>query len=178
MALDQETGRKEWAQAISLSPGTGIKQVNSINATPKIKDNKIYVLAYQSDLVALDLKTGRIFWKYPVSGFTDITLANDQIFLSDESGQVWAFSASSGMVLWRQTQLKGQSLTTPVVKDSVVFVSDHHGNIIQLSAQSGQILSRFQFRSGDIMASLFLLKDRLYLYTSDGELLCYQLSRS
>ena len=63
LALDEKTGKTLWTAAWPANY-TGIGQARGPKATPTVNGDRVYVLGSAGDMVALDVKTGEILWRY------------------------------------------------------------------------------------------------------------------
>jgi outer membrane protein assembly factor BamB len=70
-------------------------------------------------------------------GFTGLTVNNGSIYASSMNGYVYAFQASSGILLWKQNTGFANT-SAPVVVDNTVYVGS--GTIYALNATDGSVL--------------------------------------
>ena len=89
--------------------------------------------ALAGELVALSLATGAVRWKHALSGaaFGATTAVNDVVFVTAFTGELYAFDASSGNVLW-ETQLPAGTNTGVSVSGNTLIAP------AGLAVQSGQ----------------------------------------
>jgi len=75
-----------------------------IDVTPIISSDRVYVLAGNGSLSALDKKTGELLWQSQMEGWVFQTstpaCSGDRVFAATDSGILAAFNASSGRTLW------------------------------------------------------------------------------
>lgn len=75
-----------------------------VDATPIISSDKVYVLAGNGSLSALDKKTGELLWQSQMEGWVFQTAtpacSGDRVFAATDSGILAAFNASNGCTLW------------------------------------------------------------------------------
>ncbi|HEV3140224.1 MAG TPA: PQQ-dependent dehydrogenase, methanol/ethanol family [Vicinamibacterales bacterium] len=104
--------------------------------TPLVVDAVMYLTQRPNDVVALDAKTGRVFWiyRYNIAGSTivccgannrGLAILGDTLFMGTLDAHLVAIDAKSGRPLWNTevaTSTSGYSLTLAplVVKDKVV----------------------------------------------------------
>jgi alcohol dehydrogenase (cytochrome c) len=74
-------------------------------------------------LVALDAATGHPLWvrRLPSPDFGCATVSNDVVFTSTFDGNVYAFAAADGKLVWRARMRAGVNACPAVVGDLVVF---------------------------------------------------------
>jgi alcohol dehydrogenase (cytochrome c) len=104
--------------------------------TPLVVDGVMYLTQRPNDVVALDAKTGRVFWiyRYNIPGNTivccgannrGLAMLGDTLFMGTLDAHLIAIDAKSGKPLWNTqvaTATSGYSLTLAplVVKDKIV----------------------------------------------------------
>src|SRR5881392_1146023 len=112
------------------------ESLEKFEATPLVVDGIMYVTQAPSDAVALDAKTGRVFWIYryypsrdtkPCCGSVNRGLAilGDTLFLATLDAHLVALDAKSGRPLWNVRVANagaGYAMTVAplVVKDKVI----------------------------------------------------------
>jgi alcohol dehydrogenase (cytochrome c) len=106
-------------------------------ASPIVVDGIMYVTQRPNDVVALDARTGRIFWIYRHTGPTDfrvccggqnrgLAIRGSTLFMGTLDAHLVALDAQSGRMLWKKTvadYTHGYSVTLAplVVKDKVII---------------------------------------------------------
>ena len=106
-------------------------------ATPLVVDGVMYVTQRPNDVVALDAKTGRVFWIYRYNVPTDtivccgsnnrgLAILGDTLFMGTLDAHLVAIDAKSGHPIWNTevaTSKSGYSLTLAplVVKEHVII---------------------------------------------------------
>src|SRR5438094_5111358 len=104
--------------------------------TPLVVDGVMYLTQRPNDVVALDAKTGRVFWmyRYAIPGNTivccgannrGLAILGDTLFMGTLDAHLVALDAKSGRPVWNTevaTATSGYSLTLAplVVKDKVI----------------------------------------------------------
>ena len=110
--------------------------LEAFQATPLVVDGIMYLTEPVNNVVALDAKTGAVFWKYeytpspearPCCGAVNRGLAilDDMLFLATLDGNLMAIDAIAGEPLWSTTvadPTQGYALTLAplVIKDKVI----------------------------------------------------------
>ena len=112
------------------------ESLQKFEATPLVVDGIMYVTQPTNDVVALDAKTGRIFWIYryaispnarPCCGAINRGLAvlGDTLFMATVDAHLVAIDAKSGKPLWNTTVADAEAgyamtLAPLIIKDKVV----------------------------------------------------------
>jgi alcohol dehydrogenase (cytochrome c) len=109
----------------------------SWEASPLVVDGIMYLTERPNDVVALDAKTGRVFWIYKYVGSPDykvccgannrgLAIRGDTLFMGTLDAHVVALDARNGRLLWNVNVAdftRGYSITAAplVVKDKVII---------------------------------------------------------
>src|SRR5699024_5064501 len=96
---------------------TEISRLNDVDITPIIDENTVYAMAYNGNLVSLDMRSGQIIWKRDLGSVNDMVLLGDNLYLVDQNDRVLAVRKSDGVTLWTQEDLLHRNLTAPAIVD-------------------------------------------------------------
>lgn len=112
------------------------QSLNSFEATPLVVDGVMYVTQAPNDVVALDAKTGRVFWTYhyqPAPGRLccrglvnrGLAILGDTLFMATVDAHLLGIDAKTGNVLWKTKVAEAKlayamTLAPLVLKDKVV----------------------------------------------------------
>ena len=145
-------------------------------ATPLVVDGIMYVTQRQNDVVALDAKTGRVFWIYRHTLSPDqvvccgannrgLAILGDTLFMGTLDAHLIALDARTGRPVWNTEvapSKAGYSVTLAplVVKDKVIVGVGGgefgiRGFVAAYDARSGREIWRFHTIPGFDTASMF-----------------------
>lgn len=173
--LTLHDGRLVWLQTIAIPEGTfAIQRMIDIDANPVVFDQHVYAATYQGKIASLDWFTGRTLWSQDISSYTGMAANENSVYVSDAKSHVWAFSADSGLVNWRQTELQARQVSGPILMGNYVVVGDGEGYLHWLSNRDGHFVARLHIGSG-IYAAPIVDHQILYAVTKDGYLAAYTL---
>ncbi len=101
-------------------------QLGSYMQTPVVVGDKLWSCDWRGTLSCLDPATGRIHYSEPLGkagqAFTSsVIAAGNQLYLENESGEVYVVEASSKFTLVATNQLGGLCLATPAAADGTLF---------------------------------------------------------
>ena len=101
-------------------------QLGSYMQTPIVLGDKLWSCDWRGTLSCLDPATGRISYTEPLGkagqAFTSsVIAAGNQLYLENESGEVYVVEASSKFTLVATNQLGGLCLATPAAADGTLF---------------------------------------------------------
>lgn len=174
--LSLSDGRLYWMQPIAFPEGAfAIERMIDIDANPIVFDHRIYAATYQGKISSLDWSTGRILWSHDISSFTGMQADSNAVYISDAKSHVWAFTADSGLVAWRQNKLDSRVVSGPAVMGRYVVVGDAEGYLHWLDKKDGHIAGRVAV-SGGVYAAPIAEGNVVYVFTSKGQLLTYEIA--
>ncbi len=169
--LVADKGVPAWEEPIAVAKGaTDLARIIDVDATPIVQNGIIYAIAYNGELVALDLRTGRTIWKREFASYRDMTLDGDTLYVVDSVGKMYALETRSGTELWSQPVLHRFMVTGPAVYKNYVVVGDVEGNLHWFDKVKGTYLAREEFDSSGFYTEAVTNSDYLLLQSRNGEL--------
>jgi len=119
----------------------------SIESSAAIAGGAVFVGAQSGDLLAIDLQSGKLRWKYHATkdgiGESSPAVAGDAVYVGDLSGVLHAVSARDGKALWK-FKTDGEIKSSPVVVGDRVLIGSYDGNLYCLSTRNGALLWKFK----------------------------------
>jgi outer membrane protein assembly factor BamB len=170
--LKLQTGKLLWEANVAIPRGRSeLERLVDVDAKPVISDGVVYVTSYQGRTVAGDLYSSKLLWEREISSFAGLAVDHDNVYISDARSHLWAVSRSSGVSLWKQTQLQARVITAPVVVGNYVAVGDVEGFVHWMRKDNGEFVARYSTGSKSINVSPLAVDDQsILVYTSRGEL--------
>jgi outer membrane protein assembly factor BamB len=114
----------------------------SIESSAAIYGGTVFVGSQKGELVALDLESGSVKWKYSTKepiGESSPCVGNGAVFIGDLSGVVHAVNINDGKGLW--TYKTGDEIkSSPVLVGDRVLIGSYDGHLYCLSARNGSML--------------------------------------
>ena len=165
-----ENGFLAWQADVAIPQGASeFERLVDVDTQPQIQGSTVYSLAYNGNLVAVDIRSGNVLWKREYSGYREFTLDGRNIYLVDSEGTIYALDASSGIERWSQPALNGWFLTGPTVFGNYLVTGDQEGNLHWLNKETGDLVSRTEFDSSGFYVEPIAAGDKLIVITRDGE---------
>ncbi|HGF6560465.1 MULTISPECIES: outer membrane protein assembly factor BamB [Providencia] len=162
-------GQLIWQQRISLvTSSTEIGRLNDVDMTPVIDDGKVYAIAYNGTLAALDMRSGQMLWKRDLGSINDMVLSGDNLYLVDQTDRVLAVRKSDGVTLWTQDQLLNRGLSAPEVYNGYIVVGDKEGYLHWLDTSTGGFVAQNKLNSSGIHSRPVIASDKLMVQTRNG----------
>src|SRR6266568_1406929 len=99
------------------------------------------------ELLALDLETGKLRWRYSVEGEgigeSSPFVADGIVYVGDLKGNVHAVGAADGKRLWA-FKTGGEVKASPVVVDGKVIVGSYDQHLYALDAKTGRLVGTLE----------------------------------
>ncbi|MBE0363094.1 outer membrane protein assembly factor BamB [Pseudoalteromonas ulvae UL12] len=168
--LISESGFAAWKADVAIAKGASeFERLVDVDTQPVVIGSQVFSLAYNGNLAAIDIRSGNVIWKREYSGYRELAVDLQNIYLVDSNGSVYALDKSSGIERWSQPALNGWYLTGPAVFGNYLVLGDQEGNLHWLDKQSGELVSRAEFDSSGFFIEPIVAQDKLIIYTRDGE---------
>ena len=117
----------------------------SIESSAAIAGATVYVGVESADLLAIDLQTGKLRWKYRAQdgiGESSPLVHDGVVYIGDLGGLLHAVRATDGKELW--TFKTGAEIrSSPIVTGNRVLIGSYDSNLYCLSARDGKLLWKF-----------------------------------
>lgn len=179
VALDLQTGRVLWDQAVATPAGRSeLQRMVDLDGKLVIRDGVIYAAAYHGNVAAFNARTGQPRWNAEQSSYQGVAADWQAVYLSDEDSIIWAYDIAGGNVLWRTDIVQYRQVSAPVDYDDTVAVGDFEGYIHFLSTDTGLLLARFDTDGSAIINAPIVVDDLLIVQTEEGGLFALKLTEA
>lgn len=174
-ALALRDGRSLWERSIAIPSGRSeLERLVDIDADPVIADGVVYVTTFQGRIAALSLEAGQLLWAREMSSYAGMAVGQNELFVTDDTGQVWALDRRTGATFWKQDKLRYRSVTRPAAIGEYVVVGDFEGYLHWLSQEDGRIVARTRADASGISAPPVAVSGELLVLAENGELSAWQ----
>jgi outer membrane protein assembly factor BamB len=155
--------------ALRLSDGQMIWDSHTQGAfagTPVLRNDTLYIGAFDDKLYALDARTGDERWRFPGENWFwgGPVIYGDILYAVDVNGNVYALDAETGDQVWHQP-LDAPVRAGPVlsVDGSQVFVGSQNGTLYALDTGDGFVLwSRADEGNGQFLSPPVVSESTVY----------------
>ncbi|GLS89774.1 outer membrane protein assembly factor BamB [Psychromonas marina] len=170
-----ESGQPLWQLPVARPYGaTELDRIVDADMKPVIRNGIIYVLAYNGNLVAIDLLKGQQLWERKYSGYSDIALSGSSLYLTDYRGYLYAVDRTSGEEIWANKQLAYRNVTGVTVANEYIVVGDGEGYLHWVDRDTGEFVAQQELDSDGIYMQPFEARQYLYLQTRSGDLVAIE----
>ena len=170
-----ETGQPLWQLPVARPYGaTELDRIVDADMQPIIHNGIVYTLAYNGNLVAIDLLKGEQIWQQKYSGYSDIALVGSTIYLSDYRGYLYALKRKTGEQIWVNEQLSYRDVTGVAIANQYIVVGDGEGYLHWVDRSTGEFVAQQELDSDGLYMAPFESYSYLYLQTRSGELIAIE----
>ncbi len=164
-------GQIIWQQRISQTTGTTeISRLNDVDMTPVVADGRVYTIAYNGNLVAMDMRSGQILWKRDFGSVNELVLDGESLYVVDQDDNVYGLRAADGVTMWSQDKLLHRNLSAPEIFNGYLVVGDGEGYLHWLDTSNGQFVAQNKLNSSGILSRPSIAGDKLMVQARDGRL--------
>jgi outer membrane protein assembly factor BamB len=115
----------------------------AIESSAAIVDGTVYVGTGKGELIALDLGSGAVRWKYNASkegiGESSPNVSGGVVYVGDLAGVLHAVSARDGRALWT-FKTAGEIKSSPVIVGDRVLIGSYDQHLYCLTAARGELV--------------------------------------
>ena len=175
MVIIAENGQPAWESRLAVPKGnTELQRMVDLDSAAVVSGGLAYNVAYNGQLAAIELRTGRTVWTREYSSFQNLIMAGGRLFLTDHEDTVSSVNTDGGVEIWSNTDYTGRGLTAPVRFGNYIVVGDSLGYLHFLDLLSGDTVGRLEVGEGVYVAPV-ADGDTLYLQLRDGTLLAVRI---
>lgn len=175
-AVDANNGFLMWEERIAVPQGRyDIERIIDIDGDPIVVGNSVYLGAYQGNLMALDVQSGRIVWGLQGSTYHSLALGLGNIYWVDNNSHVYAVQNNTERTVWENDSLRLRRITAPTTFNNYVAVADFEGYLHILSQIDGRFVSRTRVDRDGVRANIIADGSTIYVYGNSGRLTAYSL---
>ncbi|CDH06005.1 putative serine/threonine protein kinase with quinoprotein alcohol dehydrogenase domain [Xenorhabdus bovienii str. oregonense] len=173
-AVLMSQGQLIWQQRIAQMTGsTEIGRLNDVDMTPVISNNIIYAIAYNGNLVAMDMRSGQLIWKRDIGSVNEMVVTDDHIFIVDQNDRILSLRKNDGVTLWTQSDLLHRNLTAPEMYNGYLVAGDAEGYLHWLNMADGKFVAQHKVDGSGLLSRPVVAGDKLMVQAKDGKVYLY-----
>jgi outer membrane protein assembly factor BamB len=165
-AIDATTGSVLWKTRIGRGSMTDLVRLGE----------RLYTVTLDSELLALDLRTGRQGWSFrggtPLGqGFVNVlatpAVGADRVYYGGTDGVVYALSPDTGAVVWK-AEIGSRVVTPLVLTSEALYLGTLDGRLLRAEPASGRV--RAELKVGRVpFGPLVPVGNLLLVYAVEGD---------
>ncbi|MDO6527997.1 outer membrane protein assembly factor BamB [Motilimonas sp. 1_MG-2023] len=170
-AVFTENGMPIWERRVAVPKGaTELDRIVDVDAKPLVVGTTAYVIAYNGELLAIDLQSGETLWKRSYSAYNSMDISGFTLYLTDDKGHIYAVDRRNGAQIWSNTQLEYRNLTAPLVAGEYILVGDAEGYLHWLDSD-GRFVAQQELDSDGLYTVPVLYQDKVIVQTRSGKVI-------
>lgn len=167
-----DDGQMAWDERIATpAGGSDLERMVDIDANPVVRGDTLYMLAYNGELLALELRSGEVIWRRDYAGYRTPQITGNRIFLTTTNSHIAALDRINGNERWRNNDLYGRSLTEVAVLSDYLVTADRFGVVHWLNRENGRLAGRHEVRKDSIQVAPIRAGDYVIVQTVNGRLI-------
>ena len=169
-----ESGQLAWDERVTAPAGSSdLERMVDIDATPVVRGDTLYLLSFNGELVAMQLRNGEVLWRRDYQGYRTPRVTTSRMYLTTTNSHVVELDRLNGNERWRNNALFGRSLTEVAVMPEHVVAGDRFGVLHWLDRSSGQIVGRHELGRDAVQVSPIGVDDKVIVQTNRGRLIAF-----
>ncbi len=174
LAVQIESGDVIWDSVLSPPSGrSDLERLADIDGQISVVGQDIYAAGYQGRVASIAAESGQVLWAREISSYVGVSADWNNIYTTNDSGEVIAITRRNGQESWRQTSLLRREPTLPVAFNTTVVVGDLEGYLHFFSVIDGAPVARLRQGSAAISGTPVVISDRLYVQSDSGGITAY-----
>ncbi len=176
VAYDLDTGKEAWSIKLgSESNLTELSRLVDIDAEMKTVGTALFAASYQGFLAGIDMRSGRVGWKRPISSYSGIDANEQELFITDNQGNLWKLNPLTGEPVWKNDDLIRRSPTAPsLATKSLLIVGDKLGYLHWYNTVKGETIGRVHADSSSYLLAPLVQGRTVYAISRNGLLSAYR----
>ncbi|MCH4295423.1 outer membrane protein assembly factor BamB [Shewanella sp. 3B26] len=166
----KDNGQAAWEQAIyTPKGGNEFSRMADVDMTPLPVGENLYAVSYNGNLVAMEMRSGRILWSRKYSSFNELAASGVQLYLVGDSSRIYAVDRRNGLELWSNSELANRELTSPAVVGNYLVVGDFEGYLHFIDRNDGSIAGRIEIDSDGLYSQPLVIDGKIYVQGRSGK---------
>ncbi len=166
-----EKGQQGWSVDVGEPSGsTELERVIDVDSQAVVFGDKVYSVSSRGNLVAIDIRNGRVLWKRQYSSYRQMAISGNTIYLTNTKGHIYAVDRINGLERWSNLALTNRGVTGPAVVGKNIVVGDFEGYLHFVNTESGEFVSRHEVDSSGIHTTPTVVDGIIFSQARDGSL--------
>ncbi len=171
MAIEIETGDVAWESMLSPPSGrSDLERLADVDGQLSVVGQDIYAAGYQGTLASVAAESGQVLWQQEISTYVGVAADWNNLYTTDDNGEVIAMNRRTGAEDWRQDALLRRWPTLPVPFHTTVVAGDFEGYLHFFSNVDGDLVARTRLGKKAISSAPFVAANTLFVQSDSGSL--------
>ncbi len=171
VALQLRTGKLIWESRLAIPRGrSDLERMVDVDGEPIVVGATVYAASFQGGVAAISMIDGQIEWTRDISTYGELSVGEEQVYITDEYSAIWALDRHSGASLWKQDGLSHRLVSGPSYFNGYIVVGDFEGYMHWLDAASGDFAFRAKIDRERIIAPAITAGNVLLSFSANGRL--------
>lgn len=178
VSVDTGSGDLDWESMLSPPSGqSDLDRLADIDGRLSVIGQDVYAAGYQGTLAAVAAESGQVLWQREISTYVGVAADWNNLYTSNDQGEVIALTRRNGTESWRQDALLRRWPTLPVPFHTTVVSGDLEGYLHFFSNVDGELVARTRLGKKAISSDPLVLANRLYVQSDSGVLAAFAVAQ-
>jgi len=174
---DLFSGVPLWEASVSIPAGTSqLERLVDVADKIALRGNTIYAVNANGYVVAIDVNSGQMIWRQPISSLQGLALGSNQVVVVNDDSDVIAFNMQTSEQAWAHEELTNRDLTAPAVVNQVAAFGDFEGYVHFLNLSDGSIAQRLSHGRESIVIDPIAIDANIIVLSRDGLIASYSVA--
>lgn len=168
-ALQLSDGKSLWSTEVAPARGRSeIERLVDVDAAPLVLGDVAYCVAFQGQVTAISIATGRVLWARELSSTADMAYDDEALYVTSPDGSLTALTRRGGEILWRQDALQYRYVTGPARLGEYLIVGDFEGYMHWIDRHTGNIAHRKRLDDAPIGSEPIVAGNQVFFLSRGG----------
>lgn len=170
-AYSLQSGALQWSYEVGKPEGRyEIERLSDLDGRLAVSNGVVYAVAYNGNLVALSVSSGRPIWQRNIASSVGLAVKNDLLSVVDMQSKVILLNAKNGSEIWQNSELVNRDLISPEFFRDYLAVIDRESYVHLLDLTTGAVSAR-RLTNDDVPPGSRLVagSNKLFLLTPDAD---------
>ncbi|MDO6765060.1 outer membrane protein assembly factor BamB [Agarivorans sp. 1_MG-2023] len=167
-----ESGQLLFESKLAQPKGsTEIDRIVDVDSRPVLVGSQLYAVAYNGNLVSVNLRSGEEQWRRSYSAYQNLATAGLSLFVTDVSDNVYSIERNNGVEQWTQGALSYRIVTAPAIDGNQIIVGDSEGYLYWINRETGEFTSKMLVDKSGLYVAPVVTSDKIIVQTRNGKLI-------
>ena len=171
VAASLDEGEQIWESILTPPAGrSDLERLADVDGSLAVVGQDVYAGGYHGRVAAMAAESGQLLWSRELSGYAGVAADWENVYLTDEQGELIALLRRNGTDVWRSGLLLRREPTAPTAFHTTVVVGDFEGYVHFFANTDGTLVARERVGKGAISGVPVVAGNRLLVQSESGTL--------